>query len=260
MTFTPEQIWKSLIIVVVTIIILFCIKKYLIKKVAYKRETRFQQFLHLLGFLFNILQYVVVLIALILLLSVNGVDVTGFLAGLGIIATIVGLSLQDTLKDIFAGINIYNNNFYKVGDVVMYDGQKCEVKYFSARITKFRNLFTNSTITVNNSLINSIEKVKDGRIISVNFDMSDDRKKINAAFENVVEELKKDPDFSSVSYFGIYTIDDYGVRYGMFITTPASNIFAEVKVYDLLYKEFAKIKLAPNTNNSIKIKNDPWDR
>ena len=40
-----------------------------------------------------------------------GVNVKGMVAGLGITATIIGLALQDTLKDIINGINLILENY-----------------------------------------------------------------------------------------------------------------------------------------------------
>ena len=161
--FASKPFLISLIIVGVTGLLLYIIKQYLIKKVAYttKGEQHKNTFY---GVIFNILQYVVVIIAIVMILHQHGVNVTRILAGLGIMATIIGLALQDTLKDIIAGISIYNYNFYKVGDLIRYNGEECDVKYFSARVTKLQSIQTNSTYTVNNSLMTSVEKIKDNRI------------------------------------------------------------------------------------------------
>ena len=133
---TSKTFISSVLVVVIMIALLYIIKQYLIKKVAYtgKNEQHKNTFI---GVVFNILQYVVIVVAVVIVMHLHGVNVTSILAGIGIAATIVGLALQDTLKDILAGINIYNNNFYKVGDVVRYNGEECDVKYFNARVTKF---------------------------------------------------------------------------------------------------------------------------
>ena len=148
-----EAFLKTVLIVIVTIALLELIKKYLIKVVAYtnKDETHKNT---LKGVAFNILQYAIIILAIFLILKANGLNVTSIVAGLGIMATIIGLSLQDTLKDIIMGLNIYNNNFYKVGDVIMYHDQYWEIKYFNARVTKLKSLANGSTFTIANSSIN----------------------------------------------------------------------------------------------------------
>ena len=252
-----SHICWSLGIVVITVFILSFIKRFLIKRVAYtnKAEQKANTFL---GIIFNCLQYLVVLLAAIIILKINGIDVTSLLAGLGIVATIVGLSLQDTLKDVFSGINIYNNNFYKVGDIVLYEGNKCEVKYFSARVTKFKNCFTNSTYTVNNSNITAIEKIKGGQAIFITFEYSDPKDQIDMVFNNTIARLKDDETIRNVGYLGVVELTDGGVKYALTFEAPARDVAASARIYAAIYDELAKIKLAPNTNDGVRIKKDGW--
>ena len=248
----------SVIIVVVTFFLLSFVKKVLIKKVAYGNKDA-QHFKTTIGIVINILQYLIIIIAILLILKAFGFNITGLLAGLGVVATVVGLSLQDTLKDVFAGMNIYTNNFYKVGDIVIYQGRKCEVKYFSARITKFKDCISRSTYTVCNSTINSIEKVKDGQVILISFDVSDDKKKIDKAFNTAVKKIEADEAISDAVYLGIISIGREGAQYGISFNAPPADLAASARIYKILYDEFAKIKLSPNTDDNIKIKKDPWD-
>ena len=113
---------SSLLVIAVASALLYVIKQYLIKKVAYTNKDE-QHKNTFIGMIFNVLQYIVIIAAAMMVMHLHGVNISSILAGLGIVATIVGLALQDTLKDIIAGINIYNNNFYKVGDMVRYNGE-----------------------------------------------------------------------------------------------------------------------------------------
>ena len=258
MEITVSSILFSILVVVITFFILHFVKTNLIKKVSYENENE-AHVGSFVGMIFNVLQYVIVIIAIIIILRINGFNVTSLIAGLGIIATIIGLSLQDTLKDVFAGINIYNNNFYKVGDVVIYNNERCEVKYFSARITKFRSLFTNSTYTVCNSCINSIEKVKDVQLLNLNFDISDDQKIIDKCFLNAVKKLEKDDEFWDIHYIGFTFFNQNGGSYTLMYKTNPKNIFASAKANRYVYDELAKAHISPNTDYAIKVKRDTWD-
>ena len=142
--FVSPAFLGSVVIVCITLVLMVVIKKYLIKKVAYTTKDEQHQNTFI-GVIFNLLQYVVILGALVLVLQLHGVNVTSIIAGLGIVATLIGLALQDTMKDVISGINIYNNNFYKVGDMVNYNNELCEVKYFWCRLicnTKRRIIFS----------------------------------------------------------------------------------------------------------------------
>lgn len=54
----------------------------------------------------NILKYVLLIIVSVIILQINGVNVSSIIASLGVITVIVGFALQDALKDIIMGINI----------------------------------------------------------------------------------------------------------------------------------------------------------
>ena len=243
---TSKAFLSSVLIVIIMMALLYVIKQYLIKKVAYtgKNEQHKNTFI---GVVFNILQYVVVVASIVIIMHLHGVNVTSILAGIGIAATIVGLALQDTLKDILAGINIYNNNFYKVGDIVVYNGEECDVKYFNARVTKFESMSTGSTYTVCNSSITSIEKVKDSKGFCFTFDFDIDREEIeevcNRAAERAKAECKR---IRNAGFYGIIDIAKDGVVYYVYYTCAAhKKSEAKMAMLNSLYDEFKASGISP---------------
>jgi small-conductance mechanosensitive channel len=67
------------------------------------------------------------------------VTVTGLLASTGVIAIIIGLALQETLGNIFAGFGLQAGKTYRAGDWLIVDGQHVEVVEINWRSTRFRN-------------------------------------------------------------------------------------------------------------------------
>ncbi|MBQ6217790.1 MAG: mechanosensitive ion channel family protein [Erysipelotrichaceae bacterium] len=249
---TSTRFLLSLLVLAVASALLYVIKQYLIKKVAYTNKDD-QHKNTFIGLMFNVMQYVVIIVSGMIIMRIHGISITSILAGLGIIATIVGLALQDTLKDIIAGINIYNNNFYKVGDMVRYNGQECDVKYFSARVTKFQALVTKSTFTVCNSQITSIEKIKDSKSLTFLFHFDDDEKKIEKAMTAAIEKVKaENKNMKSASYGGIWNITTDGVMYGIAYTAPAHK-YTGVRslLLKYCYEEFKKASLTPVFNKMM---------
>lgn len=245
----------SAAVAIITFVLLFVIKKYLIKKVAYTNKDE-QHKNTFIGVIFNILQYVVIIAAIVIIMDLHGVNVTSIVTGLGIMATIVGLSLQDTLKDIISGVNIYNNNFYKVGDAVMYNGELCDVKYFSARVTKFVSMATGNTYTVCNSTISSIEKVKVGVVIRMNFDFEDDKKIIDKCFTKAADAVKDMKYFKGFDYIGIVDMNEKGCAYVAVIHCPAHKSFDfKVAYLSELYKLMHKYGIEPSSDEERKILN-----
>ena len=252
--FTSKAFIASLIVVSVTVVLLIVIKKYLIKKVAYTTKSEQHQNTFI-GVIFSILQYAVVLGCIIIVMQLHGVNVTSIVAGLGIVGALVGLALQDTMKDIISGINIYNNNFYKVGDLVKYNGEICDVKYFSARVTKFQSVASHSTYTVCNSTINSIEKIKDITPILLNFDFEDDKKKVDKCFKAACDAVRNEPYVKGVDYPGIVDITHDGLVYAAVITVPGhKSLPVKFKFLNALYEECLKCNVSPSFSDEHKIK------
>lgn len=251
--FVSKQFLASVVVICLTIILLGVIKKYLIKKVAYTTKDEQHQNTFI-GVVFNLLQYAVILGCAVIVLQLHGVNVTSIVAGLGIIATLVGLALQDTMKDVISGVNIYNNNFYKVGDMVKYNNELCEVKYFSAKITKFQSMYSGNTFTVCNSMINAIEKVKDNNMILLTFDFEDDPKLVDKCYAKAIEVTKAQDFVKEVDHFGLADITDNGILYITKITAGHKVLIARSIFLRELYKQCAKYGVSPSFSDEVKVK------
>ena len=252
--FTSQAFLASAVIVCLTMVLLMVIKKYLIKKVAYTTNKGEQHQNTFIGVIFNLLQYAVILACVVLVLQLHGVNVTSIVAGLGIVATLIGLALQDTMKDIISGINIYNNNFYKVGDIVKYNDEYCEVKYFNARVTKFCSMYTGSTFTVCNSNINSIEKVKNTILILATFDWDVDREVVDECMKVAVDKSLKEDFITSIDYYGLMDMTDSGMIYVISIKAGHMILPAKGIVIQNLCAECKKHGVSPNFNDERKVK------
>ena len=67
------------------------------------------------------------------------VTIPGLIAGSGVVAIIIGLALQDTLGNIFAGFGLQAGKAYRVGDWLIVDGKHVEVAEINWRSTRLRN-------------------------------------------------------------------------------------------------------------------------
>jgi len=108
---SSSKIIAIVIILVIGYIIIKIITKIVAKffdKVDFDRGVE--------TFIENAIKVVLWVILLIIALSNLGVNVTGLLAGLGILGIIVGFALQDTLGNLASGVFIILNKPFKVGD------------------------------------------------------------------------------------------------------------------------------------------------
>ena len=80
------------------------------------------------------------------------VTLPGLLAGSGVVAIILGLALQDTLGNIFAGFGLQAAKMFKAGDWLIIDGRHLEVIEVHWHSTRFRTYGSASFNIPNNQL------------------------------------------------------------------------------------------------------------
>ncbi len=103
--------------------------------VAKKTDTPIDEIL--LPFLHKIVKVLFVIIGIIWMLHIWGVDITPYLAGAGIAGIILGLALQDSLKNILGGISLLLDKTYQVGDkIALENGEIGQIADIGLRSTK----------------------------------------------------------------------------------------------------------------------------
>lgn len=103
----------------------------------------------------SLIKYAAVIVLIFLVLKSFGVDTTAILAGIGILGLIVGLGAQPLIADIIAGLFIVFENVFDVGDIIVVDGFRGEVKEIGIRTTKIIDTGGNVKI-VNNSDLKTV--------------------------------------------------------------------------------------------------------
>lgn len=92
-------------------------------------------------------------VALTIVKTVFGFPIGGLVATSGIIAIVLGLALQNTLADVFAGIAVGIERPYAIGDLVWFEGPiEGEVVQINWRSVQIRT-FGNDIATIPNSLV-----------------------------------------------------------------------------------------------------------
>jgi small conductance mechanosensitive channel len=118
----------------------------------------------------SLINYVVKIIAFLVILSIWGVDVLPALAGLGILGLVVGLGAQSLIKDLIAGFFIIFEHHFDIDDVVEINGFKGRVIDIGLKTTRVQNwkndikIFSNGSISepINYSVANSMAIVEFG--------------------------------------------------------------------------------------------------
>ena len=105
--------------------------------------------------LVSFFKWVIALTALFFIMDAWGANTTTMLASAGVVTLIIGLGSQSLVADILAGIFIVFEGEFQVGDIVIIDGWRGEVKEIGIRTTKLIDAGYNIKI-VNNSEIKTI--------------------------------------------------------------------------------------------------------
>lgn len=161
----------------------------------------------------NILKYVFLIVTIVLILQVNGVEVSSLVTGLGVAGIVGGLALQDALKDIIMGANIITDNFFVVGDVVNYNGIEGKVLSIGLKNTKIQDINTKNILSITNRNIEKIINVSDWLDIDVPISYNEKTEKIEKVLNQIAEKAKKSQYIKNCEYLGINDFASSAVIY-----------------------------------------------
>ena len=139
-----------IVIVIITKLVLWLISKALFNKKKLHKLDEGSAFA-----LFQIIKYLIWIIAITLMLEALGIKVTILLAGSAALLVGVGLGLQQTFNDILSGIILLFEHSVKVGDILEIDGDRVIIQEIGLRTSKGMNvrqivvIIPNSLITTN---------------------------------------------------------------------------------------------------------------
>jgi len=99
---------------------------------------------------------IIPIVGLVTVLSILGIDVTLLVAGMGVVGLVVAFAVQETLGNLFAGVQLLLDRPFRVGDVIeLESGEVCRVKKIGLRSTTVYNDGENETIVIpNNDVVN----------------------------------------------------------------------------------------------------------
>ena len=181
-------------IVVLTLLILWLIKKALLRRNKFSKLDTGNSYA-----LFQIIKYVFWVIAIGLILETVGVKVTVLIAGSAALLVGVGLGLQQTFNDVISGIILLSERSIKVNDVLEIDGDVVKIQSIGLRTSKGLNrddisiILPNSLITTN-KVINWSHQSKKTRF----------RIEIGVAYGSNVDHVIKILEQSAIDHPDIY--------------------------------------------------------
>jgi len=170
-----------------------------------------------------IIKIVIFFIGFILILNTLNINITPFITSLGIAGLAVGLALQDTLSNFFAGLYILISKKIKPGDYISLDsGIEGYVEDITWRNTTIRQLPNNIVIVPNSKLASSIitnyylPEKELAVLVQVGVSYNSDLEKVERVTIEVAKEVMKEvpggvPNFEP--FIRYHTFGDFSINF-----------------------------------------------
>ena len=214
-TIKPAQVVNSIVIIIFSIAIYKLIvyfltkgekrnKQHLVngkKRATYFKLTR------------SLLRYTFIIVTILLLLQINGIDVSSVLAGVGILGVVFGLAIQDWLKDIIRGSSILTDNYFSVGDIVKYKEKEGKVIVIGLKTTKIQDLKTNNIISIANRNIEEVELVSNVIYINIPMPYEVNVEEAEKVIEDIIKNINANDNTEECKYKGVNELADSSVKY-----------------------------------------------
>ncbi len=190
------------------------------------------------GFIIKSIKIFIIILGIVAILQEWGINVTAFIASLGLGGLALALAAKDTAANLFGGLTIIADKALKIGDWVKIGSVEGIVEDIGIRTTKIRS-FEKSLLTVPNSYIanNPIENFsrRDVRRIMMNIGITYDtpKEKIIAIVKDIRQMLVEHPGISKNQALIVY-FTEFG--------DSALNIFIYTFTNTANWEEYLKIK------------------
>lgn len=229
MQFFNKSIIESIIIVVLCFF-LCSISKKIVRKILGIRsslisEKRQKTIVNLIS---NIVRFFIVVISATIILEEFGVDTKSFIASLGVFSLVLGLALQDILKDIIAGISITFEGLFNIGDWIKIGDFKGEVISTGLRTTKIKAYTGEIKIISNRNILDLINYSMENNIsiIDVEVAYESNLEKVENVLIELCAELKQKKVVKEMDFLGLESLEPNGLKYRLIIKSKYSDSFS----------------------------------
>jgi small-conductance mechanosensitive channel len=228
--------YKISLFTLLTIFIIFLVTKvvlWFIKKALYRKHIPSEPDFGNIYALYQIIKYVIWILAISLMLKSIGISVTVLLAGSAALLVGVGLGLQQTFNDILSGIILLSERSIKIGDILEIDGDIVKIQNIGLRTSTGLNrdeisiIIPNSIITTNKVINWSHQSMKTRFKINVGVAYGSD---VNLVLKVLEESALEHHDITEKSMIEVRLVDFGNSSLEFQILFFSKNIFRIEKV------------------------------
>ncbi len=215
---------------------------------ARKTKTMFDDVL--LPLFHKITKVLFVLIGFLWVLDIWEVDITPYLAGVGISGLVLGLALQDSLKNVFGGISLILDKNFNLGEAIRLEsGERGVVQEIGLRSTKILT-YDNEIIFVPNGQLANMRiynflrpNPRIRKIVDFSVEYGSDPEKVKKV---VMKALRSMKDIYDEPYLDVIFVEmgDYGLKFKARFWTDWSNGYNKwVEATQAIYTALGKAKI-----------------
>lgn len=161
----------------------------------------------------SLIRYIFLIVTTLIVLQVNGVDVSSVLAGVGILGVVFGFAIQDWLKDIIRGASILSDNYFSVGDIVKYKESEGRVLVIGLKTTKIQDLKTGYIKSIANRNIEEVDIVSNLIYITVPMPYEVTVNRAEKVIRIIVEDIKENANVTDCVYKGVTELGASSINY-----------------------------------------------
>ena len=182
---------------VVALILVFVITKLILsvlKKLINRRLSQEDVDMGRSRALFQLVEYIIVVVSVLISLNIIGLDTTALLVGSSALLIGFGLGIQDLFNDFVSGIVLLFEGTVSIGDVIEVDGIVGQVKHIDLRTSKIETrdhiiiIVPNSKLVGDNVINWSHNREKTRFIIKVGVAYGSDVKLVKSLLEDAAIE------------------------------------------------------------------------
>jgi len=203
----------SIVIIGTALIVWFVIRKAFNRAIGYteQRDGRRNNTARTVK---RIIKYAIIVVVVLALFQVNGINVTSLITSLGIAGAVIGFAAQEFLKDMFMGIHISSDSFFKVGDVIKYKDYIGVVQKYTLQTTQIKDLYTRNIVNISNRNLDVVEVMSGMIDLRIGLSYTEDFEKIHRVMENLAKTLpERVPGITQSIYKGTSEFNESTINY-----------------------------------------------
>ncbi len=183
----------------------------------------------------NLIRYVAVIVIIICVLSLLSVEMPTILAGLVVIALIIGFGAESLITDVVTGFFILMDNQYNVGDIIEVGGFRGTVSEIGIRTTSLIDAGGNVKIINNSDMKNILNRSDNSSKAVTDFSIpyETDMEKLEPQIPGLLEEIyQSHSDIMKTApiYLGVQSLSASSVDLRFVVEGGESDIYSGARI------------------------------